>query len=223
MLSVNFNLSSTLDLYLEPSPPPLFSLRSQVKKIVFFRKEINSQWFIEYLWSGWADLVLGVGPPALDLPPGPLHRPLPLDLYLHLCLDLNTSTLLPSLTIVGYSFEFLLLDLLQNSFLCVARMTASWAEHTHILHSPFLDTLDPSLHLSLQLSLHLHLDLSIILSLDLFLDPFLDLNNGFGFNIGFFSSFGGERWGIHAKWERSRGSDKYQRTWILPELYNNRM
>ena len=107
--------------------------------------------------------------------------------------------------------NFYLLDLLQNSFLCVARMTASWAEHTHILHSPFLDTL------------HLHLDLSIILSLDLFLDPFLDLNNGFSFNIGFFSTFGGDIWGRHAKWERSRGSDRYQKTWILPELYNNRM
>ena len=68
----------------------------------------------------------------LELDPLPSTSPLdlsivlsPLTISLHLCLDLNTSTLLPSLTIVGYYFEFLLLDLLQNSFLCVARMSAS--------------------------------------------------------------------------------------------------
>ena len=50
----------------------------------------------------------------LELDPLPSTSPLdlyivlsPLTIYLHLCLDLNTSTLLPSLTIVGYSFEFL--------------------------------------------------------------------------------------------------------------------
>ena len=147
-------------------------------------------------------------------PPWPLPPPLPRLEHLHSSTLAHNRWLFFWISITRSS---------QNSFLCVARMTASWAEHTHILHSPFLDTLDPSLHLSLQLSLHLHLDLSIILSLDLSLDLFLDLNNGFGFNIRFFSTFGGDIWGRHAKWERSRGSDKYQRIWILPELYNNRM
>ena len=49
MLSVN--LSSTLDLDLDPLHPPLFSPRPQVN-CLFFRKEIHSQWFIEYLSSG---------------------------------------------------------------------------------------------------------------------------------------------------------------------------
>ena len=135
-------------------------------------------------------------------PPWPLPPPLPRLEHLHSSTLAHNRWLFFWISITRSSSEFLPLCGQDDSLL-------SWT-HTH---SPF----------SLQLSLHLHLDLSIILSLDLFLDPFLDLNNGFGFNIGFFSTFGGERWGRHAKWERSRGSDKYQRTWILPELYNNRM
>ena len=83
MLSVNFNLSSTLDLYLEPSPPPLFSLRSQVKKLYFSeKKSIHNDSLNIY---DQVELIL-----YLELDPLPSTSPL--DLYIVLSPLTSTST-----------------------------------------------------------------------------------------------------------------------------------
>ena len=84
MLSFNFNLSSTLDLYLEPSPPPLFSLRSQVKKNCIFseKKSIHNDSLNIY---DQVELIL-----YLELDPLPSTSPL--DLYIVLSPLTSTST-----------------------------------------------------------------------------------------------------------------------------------
>ena len=120
MLSVNFNLSSTLDLYLEPSPPPLLPSFTGKKNCIFQKR--NQFTMIHWIfmnrlsWScTWSWTPCPRPPPWTSTSSSP---PWP-----------STSTsawtwtpplFYPRSQSLAILLNFYLLDLLQNSFLGVA-------------------------------------------------------------------------------------------------------
>ena len=134
MLSVNFNLSSTLDLYLEPSPPPLLPSFTGKKNCIFQKR--NQFTMIHWIfmnrlsWScTWSWTPCPRPPPwtsTSSSPPWPLPPPLPGLEHLHSSTLAHNRWLFFWISITRSSSEFLPLCGQDDSLL-------SWT-HTH---SPF--------------------------------------------------------------------------------------
>ena len=134
MLSVNFNLSSTLDLYLEPSPPPLLPSFTGKKNCIFQKR--NQFTMIHWIfmnrlsWScTWSWTPCPRPPPwtsTSSSPPWPLPPPLPGLEHLHSSTLAHNRWLFFWISITRSSSEFLPLCGQDVSLL-------SWT-HTH---SPF--------------------------------------------------------------------------------------